>query len=92
MCMFTSNLVQKMRRDTTEFLAKGVDAPEVDALETKGNDFEVLPDDLYYSTQVTESRHTKTTQRRNDKKRAVLSGAARFERKARVYILFFIGA
>jgi hypothetical protein len=59
LCMFTSNLVQKIRRDATEFLAKGVDASEVDALETKGNDFEVLPDDLYYSTRVTESQHTK---------------------------------
>ena len=59
LCMFTSNLVQKMRRDATEFAEKGVAATDIDALETKGNNFEVMPDDLYYSTQVTESQQAK---------------------------------
>jgi hypothetical protein len=65
LCMFTSNLVQKMRRDAAEFPAKGIDAADVDALETLGNAFEIFPDDIYYQTQVTESQQTKNGLRKN---------------------------
>ncbi len=52
LCMFTSNLVQTMTRDLTEFTNRGVDAADISALEALGNAFEILPPDTYYKADV----------------------------------------
>ncbi|MCX6153732.1 MAG: hypothetical protein NT007_06200 [Candidatus Kapabacteria bacterium] len=63
LCMFTSNLVVTMTRDQTEFTARGITSTMVTALETLGNAFEVLPNDVYYLADIMEAAENKTALR-----------------------------
>ncbi len=65
LCMFASNLVVFMTRDSVEFAAKGVDAAAITALEALGNAFEVFPNDAYYKNDVTISVEAKNVNREN---------------------------
>lgn len=61
--MFTSNLVQSMTRDTTEFAGRGVTATNITDLETLGNAFEVFPTDESMLGLVKIQTQNKDTQR-----------------------------
>ncbi|MCX6153137.1 MAG: hypothetical protein NT007_03140 [Candidatus Kapabacteria bacterium] len=63
LCMFTSNLVNTMTRDQTEFTASGVTALMVTAMETLGNAFEVFPADAFYYADYLVAVETKNTHR-----------------------------
>ncbi len=63
LCMFTSNLVQKMTRDSAEFALRGVDTADISALETLGNAFEIFPPDMYYQSEVSITVDTKNLKR-----------------------------
>lgn len=63
LCMFTSNLVALMTRDSTEFAARGVDGADITALETLGNAFEVFPTDEYYLSALSGASETKVNTR-----------------------------
>lgn len=52
LCQFTSNLVNDMTRDITDFGDYGVDSTDVTALETLGNAFEIYPSDEMYEGEV----------------------------------------
>ena len=52
LCMFTSNLVQFMTRDAAEFGNWGVDAADITALQTLGDEFEVFPTDEEFQADV----------------------------------------
>ena len=52
LCMYVSNLVGFMTRDITEFANWGIDAADITALETLGNEFEVFPTDDEFKADV----------------------------------------
>lgn len=63
LCMFTSNLITLMTRDSTEFAARGVDGADITALETLGNAFEIFPPDEYYLSAISGASETKVNTR-----------------------------
>ncbi len=63
LCMFTSNLVLKMTRDSAEFALRGVDTADISALEVLGNAFEVFPPDTYYQSEVSVNVDDKNVKR-----------------------------
>lgn len=50
--MFVSNLVQTMTRDAVPLADYSVDAADITALQTLGNQFEVFPPDIFYQADV----------------------------------------
>ena len=63
LCMFTTNLVQTITRDATEFAARGVDALAITALNTLCGAFEIFPPDSYYQADVSLAAETKNATR-----------------------------
>lgn len=63
LCMFTSNLITFMTRDSAEFAARGVDSTDITALETLSNAFEIFPPDEYYKSAVSGYVDTKNNTR-----------------------------
>jgi hypothetical protein len=53
LCLFASNILVYMNRDSVEFAARGVDAIAITAFETLGNAFEVFPTDEEYVGLIT---------------------------------------
>lgn len=53
LCMFTSNLIGIMNRDSVEMLLKDVTALDITALQDMGDAYELFPDDAYYQGDVT---------------------------------------
>jgi len=66
LCMFTSNLVGFITRDTIEFAAKGVSALDVTAMEALGDAFEIFPNDAFYKSDVTVSVVAKNASRESN--------------------------
>ena len=63
LCMFTSNLIVKMTRDSAEFAERGVDSIAIAALESLGNEFEVFPPDEVYVGDIKDAVSEKNTMR-----------------------------
>lgn len=80
LCMFTSNLVGDMTRDITEFGTFGVDAADVTAMQTLGNEFEVFPSDEMYEGDVITATDAKNSLA-EDVKEGIRNLAIRVEMK-----------
>jgi hypothetical protein len=53
LCLFASNIVVYMNRDSTEFANRGIDAAAINAFEALGNAFEIFPTDDEYVGLIT---------------------------------------